>query len=410
MASIATASIFIDTHHPNKDKECAISIRVTHNRKRKYYITKYKLTELDFERTQGKKPRDNFKNIAEDLNEQLRIANKVINSLQAFSFDLFEKKYLTNDGAKDTVNSAFLNYIKTLRKEERIGTALSYENANNSLKSFYGPKYDSLKFIDITTDFLKAYEKSMLNQGRSVSTVGIYLRSLRTMFNEAISQDVLSKEYYPFGRRKYEIPTSVNVKKALTIDDIKSIFYYPTKAGSFTEMAKDYWVFMYLCNGINVKDMCQLKWQNIEGETLQFVRAKTIRTKRKIEPIRISLHEQAKAIIEKYGTTSRKPSDYIFPTLEIGLSAEAETNKIKQLTHVINDNLARIKQELKIEKPVTTYTARHSFATILKRNGVSTAFISESLGHNNERTTQSYLDSFEDESKKEISKVLTAFV
>jgi integrase/recombinase XerD len=167
---------------------------------------------------------------------------------------------------------------------------------------------------------------------------------------------------------------------------------------------------MYLCNGINVKDMCQLKWQNIEGDTLQFVRAKTVRTKRKVEPIRISLPDEAKTIIEKYGKGPRLPENYIFPTLEKGMSPEVETNKIKQLTHVINDNLARIKQELEIEKPVTTYTARHSFATILKRSGVSTAFISESLGHNNERTTQSYLDSFEDESKKEISKVLVSFI
>jgi integrase len=409
MAYNASASIFIDTHHPNKDNECAISIRITYNRKRKYYITKYKLTNEDFERTQGKKPRDQYKVISEDLAEQLRIANRVINSLQAFSFELFERKYLINDGAKDTVNSAFQNYIKALKNEERIGTALSYDNANNSLRNFHGPKYDSLRFIEITPDFLKAYEKSMLAQGRSVSTVGIYLRSLRTLFNEAISEGVLSKEYYPFGRRKYEIPTSVNVKKALTMDDIKSIFYYPAKEGTFTAMAKDYWVFMYLCNGINVKDMCQLKWQSIEGDTLQFVRAKTVRTKRKVEPIRISLPDEAKAIIEKYGKGPRLPENYIFPTLEKGMSPEVETNKIKQLTHVINDNLARIKLELKIEKPVTTYTARHSFATILKRSGVSTSFISESLGHNNERTTQSYLDSFEDESKKEISKVLTAF-
>ena len=86
-----------------------------------------------------------------------------------------------------------------------------------------------------------------------------------------------------------------------------------------------------------------------------------------------------------------------------------EKKRINQFTHVVNDNMERIRNIIGIEKKVTTYTARHSFATILKRGGASTALISESLGHKNERTTQSYLDSFEDDNKREISKILTAF-
>jgi len=75
-----------------------------------------------------------------------------------------------------------------------------------------------------------------------------------------------------------------------------------------------------------------------------------------------------------------------------------------------NDNIKKIAHEVGIEKTVTTYTARHSFSTVLKRSGVSTEFISESLGHCDLRTTELYLDSFEDDKKKEVAKHLTAFL
>lgn len=92
-----------------------------------------------------------------------------------------------------------------------------------------------------------------------------------------------------------------------------------------------------------------------------------------------------------------------------GLTPTRERQLIQQLTQVINCHLKTIAEELEIQKDLTTYAARHSFATVLKRSGVSTEFISEALGHNNLRTTQSYLAGFEDESKRETIKALTAF-
>ena len=117
----------------------------------------------------------------------------------------------------------------------------------------------------------------MLGNGNSITTAGIYLRSLRTLFNIAIAEGLLTKEYYPFGKRNYEIPTSNNVKKALTLKDIGTIYKHKLEPGSPAERARDYWIFMYLCNGINVKDLCLLKYDNIKGDVLEFERAKTIR-------------------------------------------------------------------------------------------------------------------------------------
>jgi integrase len=402
----ATTSIFIDKYHPKADGKCAISVRITFERKKKYYPTPFSLSVTEFEKVMGAKPRDPFKAISLKLKEYEKKAFDIIEKeLQSFTWKGFEKLYLSNRGAKETIKQAFSDYAQELRKADRIGTAVSYECAMNSIESFH----PAAKFMDVTPDFLKKYEKWMLQKDKSVTTIGIYLRSLRALFNSSLAEGMITKDLYPFGKKKYELPTSNNVKKALTLKEIGQIYHYDTMPGTTTEMAKDYWVFMYLCNGINMKDMCLLKYENITGKVIEFQRAKTVRTKRKVELIRVPFTEDLKRIIDKHGSHSKNSNDYIFPVLTKGITAERERQLIQQATQLINTHIKTIAVDLKIDGVVTTYAARHSFATVLQRSGVSTEFISEALGHSNVKTTQNYLAGFEDDMKLETIKALTAF-
>ena len=306
-----TTSIFIDKYHPKAGDKCAISLRITFERKKTYYPTGISLTLAEFEKVMGNNPRNGFKELALKLQGIEKRAADIIKDLPEFSFKTFEKAFYTNKGTKDCIDSAFTTYATELREEGRIGTAVSYECAKNSLNSFS----KGLKYADITPDFLKKYEKWMLANEKSITTVGIYLRSLRTIFNNAISEDLITNECYPFGKKKYEIPTGNNIKKALTINDIGKIYNYKPEAGTMADRAKDYWLFMYLCNGMNVKDMCLLKYENIKGDVLEFVRAKTARTKRKVEPIRVTITEEVNTIINKWGNRKKDGKNYIFPVL-----------------------------------------------------------------------------------------------
>lgn len=401
----ATTSIFIDKTHPKKDGKCAVSLRVTYDRKKRYYATPYSLTAADFEKVQGEKPREPFKAIKLKLAEFEKKASDIIDTLPVFTWAMFERMYLQNRGAKNTVSLAFAEHIEALRENHSIGTAVVYECSKKSIEA-YAP---DVKFAEISPDFLKRYEKHMIEQGASVTTISIYLRALRTLFNNAIADGVLSKELYPFGKKRYEIPTGKNVKKSLTLNEIAAIYNYEVPGNGYKAMAKDFWVLMYLCNGINVKDLCLLKNSNIQGDVLVFERAKTAKTKRTVEPIRVVLTEDVKAIIKKWGVKSLDPSQFVFPILKKTMTPERQRQVIQQLTKVINKYMRKIGEDLKINKVLTTYTARHSFATILQRSGVSTEFISEALGHSNIKTTQNYLAGFEDDAKKETVKVLTAF-
>jgi integrase len=156
-----------------------------------------------------------------------------------------------------------------------------------------------------------------------------------------------------------------------------------------------------------MKDICMLKYGNIKGDHIYFNRAKTANTKKDGKPIDIVITDKVKEIIEKHGTKPINPDSYIFPFLKNGMNASQQMAQIKQATKQTNKYIKRIAEVIGIKQDISTYTARHSFATVLKRSGVNVAFISDALGHSTIKVTENYLGSFEDDEKKEIAKTLT---
>jgi integrase len=219
----------------------------------------------------------------------------------------------------------------------------------------------------------------------------------------------LQQEFYPFGKRKYQIPASKNTKKALRIDEIKRIVDYETTTEAEAK-AKDLWLFSYLCNGVNVKDIAKLQYRNIGKKHITFIRSKTERsTKSNQKQIVILRMTEIDQIINKWGIQPISPEKYIFNLISMGDSPKEELAKIKQATKTINKYMKRIGESLTLNLNLTTYTARHSFATVLKRSGAPIEFISESLGHKDLKTTENYLDSFEDDVKETYQKQLLNF-
>jgi integrase/recombinase XerD len=341
------------------------------------------------------------------LNAFYNKANEIITRIEDFSFELFERKMNQKKLALTDVFQYYEERIRVLREKERIGTAETYQNSLSNLK-LYRPK---LTFKDITVEFLEGFEAWMLKRGRSVTTVGVNLRPLRAILNEAIADGIISRESnYPFGKHLYQIPAAKNIKKALSREELSLIFNFKGLTGTWQEKARDYFVFSYLGNGINMKDIALLKNSNIEGEFIRFVRAKTQHTHRTATPpISILISTELQDIINRQRNVDRNPNAYLFPVLTEGLDAHTKAACVKQFTRNVNENLKRIAQELGIDKNVTTYFARHSFATTLKRSGANIAMISEFLGHTSIKTTTAYLDSFEDEKRKEVLSVLTNF-
>lgn len=350
-----------------------------------------------------------------------------------FSFELFAQ--VISGHYQPEQNSVYsTDVLKALRDRAQrfkdqgdVGSAGVSNTAARSFERFAifqkitTEKAPAVPMQIVTKKVLRDYEAWMLKYGKaskkkesvdtpaSISTIGMVLRNVRTVFNEAIEARVLDKDFYPFGKGGYTIPAATNKKKALDENTIREIFDFQCTSESM-QRARDLWVFSYLCNGMNFTDICNLKVQDIslKEQILEFVREKTKDSNRQdIKKIRINLFPEAVAIIQKWGNLDQPPRSYLFPFLNETMDAERRMLKTKQVIKNTNDQLAKIALALKMDVKLRTYEARHSFATALLRSEAPLAFISQSLSHSSIATTQKYLGSFEDEQAK---KYLSALI
>ncbi|KAA6313315.1 Tyrosine recombinase XerC [termite gut metagenome] len=169
----------------------------------------------------------------------------------------------------------------------------------------------------------------------------------------------------------------------------------------------DLWFFSYLANEININDMLKLKYSNIVNNEICFYRSKTINTTKEKREICAIITPEMQAIINKWVNKEKFPDNYIFPYL-IGNETPIQQKPVIDIIRRINKRLKKIGNELGISG-ISTYTARHSFASVLKRSEANIAYISESLGHSDLKTTENYLASFEREEREKNAKLLTNF-
>lgn len=403
--------ITLDTRRMNSDGKFPVKLRVTFNRKRRYYsigirdLTKKEWATME---AYSKNPRvkldEDLKELVEgNIPEKERYAVSVGEKIVPFSFERFKENYFMSDEKVSDVFSALDKYIKELEKQKRFGTASSYGCANESLKTFQKVKYrrTDLPFNEVTKNWLDEYKEWMLESGKngkgnSETTVGIYLRALRIMLNEARELGVITQAEYPFGRSKskFSIGSSRNVKKAIKKESIKLIQNYKCSEENFEGQARDYWLFSYLLAGMNMKDLMSLKYENIEGNSVYYRRKKTRSTKREGKFIKVTLTPEAKAIIDRRGNKDRSPENYVFPILDSKNTPEEEFSKSIAFTHKVNKYMKRIGEKLGIPVKLTTYVGRHSFTTIMSKE-VPTEVIQQWLGHGDVKTTEGYKDSIQ---------------
>lgn len=265
----------------------------------------------------------------------------------------------------------------------------------------------NIPYHGITADWLNRYERFLLVENKSYSTIGIHMRTLRAILNDARRVGIIKESAYPYGRDKYEVKASEGRKMALTLEQIGQIVQYNDDSDA-TAKYRDYWLFLYLCNGINMADFVKLKYSNIEDSEIYFVRQKTARTNRVRHEIRAIVTPEMQVIITRWGNPST-PDTYIFPILKGNEDAVTVKKKTQYTKRAINRHMAVIGEQLGINH-ISTYTARHSYATVLKRSGANIAYISESLGHRSLQTTETYLASFEKEERRKNAALLTQFL
>lgn len=344
------------------------------------------------------------------------VENKAINTakeIAPFTFEQFEKKLYRKKGEGGNVFYHYKAVQETLLKNGQLGTEKNYYLSLKSFKEYIrsntGKEPTKLLFTDVTPNWLNGYEKFMIGKNRSLTTVSMYLRTLRTIFNKAIAENDILPDFYPFGKKKYQVPAVKKVKKALSKENLRKLFdAVPQTADQ--QKAKDFWFFSYFCNGINIKDIALLKHKDLHSDKFVYYRAKTINTaKANLIPVTVYLNEFTKSVIERYGSHSKAPETFVFPILNNDETPEIQFKNVKNFVRYINQHLKKLAVQVGIDADISTYWARHSFATIAVRNGASMELISEALNHSNLKVTQGYFSGFEDKQKLELMESLMIF-
>ncbi len=382
--------------------ENPLMIRVCKDGTKKYKSLGISINPIywDFEKSKPKNNCPNKELINKIIANRSKEFSEQIVKLKSEDKDFTSSKLVEDVQGKvksRTVNSLFLEQIQRLTEEGRLGYMLSTQQVYNSLIRFN--KHLNIYFSDIDVIWLKRYETWLRSEQLAENTIGIRFRTLRTIYNLAIEVNIVKAEYYPFKAFKVSKLHQTTAKRAINKDEIfKVINYDVTSCCFYKRMAVDLFTFSYLMGGINFVDIAFLTKENLNDSRLIYVRRKTKKL------IKLPLQEKAIHIIQNYHSESRK---YLFPILFDSHKTDMQKRyRVHDVIADINKHLKDIGKELGIPIDLTTYVARHSFATVLKRSGVSTSIISESLGHSSEKVTQIYLDSFDNSQMKDAMKNL----
>ncbi|MBK8872978.1 MAG: site-specific integrase [Bacteroidia bacterium] len=408
-------TFYLDQRRLKSGNQYPIKLRVWDvlSKKARLYNTAIDSTEMDFNQALTQKPKKEFLVLRSNLDAIKGKAEEIVNELTVFTFDAFERRFTRKTGSGISIIYHFEQIIEKMRSYDQIGTASNYNLSLKSLLKFNQENKrkvsGNITFYEITTDWLNDYENYMVKgNGKSYTTVSMYLRALRTVFNKAIAENEIKVDMYPFGNRKYVIPASKNTKKALNNEQLKSLLKSEPK-NEFQQKAKDFWFFSFSCNGMNIKDIALLKYKDIQEGAVRFYRAKTITTtKGSLKPITAYLTGYAQEVIDKYGDANRSPENLVFDIIQPNSTAIEQKRCIQNFTRFINQHINSLCKSEGLPQ-ISTYWARHSYATTCIRRGASMEMIQENLGHGNLNTTKNYFAGFEDETKKEFAAKLMEF-
>lgn len=399
----AVVSVMLDTRRMKADGRYPVKIRVSYKRSRWYYSTGKDMTPEEWTALPTTKVRA-LVAVRKDIESSYQIVRSTVEGLATsggFSFEVLNGRLKL--AGTDTIEAAFEDKITAMRLQDRIGNMMTYQVVLKGIRRFTNR---SVPIDGITVEWLRRYERFLRNEGKRQATIAIHLRTIRVVLNDAKRYGKITEAQYPFGRGRYEIQAGEGRKMALTLEQIGQIARYDDGSEA-TAKYRDYWLFLYLCNGINVADFVRLRYRNIVNGEICFVRQKTEHTTKTRKEIRVIIVPQMQTVIDRWGNMPA-PDNFIFPVLDGTEDAMRRKLKTLYLTRAINKRMHAIGEALGIGN-ITTYTARHSIATVLKRAGANIAYISESLGHQDLKTTENYLSSFEREERVKNAELLTKF-
>ena len=390
-------------------KEGGLYFQIIHNRVVRQLITDYKVfaEEWDAE-SESVIVNGNRSNLLLGIQERLAWdmarLEKVVRSLET------ERRRFTADDMitmfhKLTKESSLFTFMHgVIAQQKQLGKVRTSETYTATLKSFMAFRDEQDVPLDgITSDMMLMYEAYLKAREVRMNTISFYMRNLRAVYNRAVEKG-LTAQNYPF--RHVYTGVDKTVKRAIPIKAIKALKELDLSKKPSLDFARDMFMFSFYTRGMSFVDMAYLRKTDLQNGILTYRRRKTS------QELTIKWEKCMAEIIAKY---PENKTDFLLPIIkEKGkgrnseshqaclngrvVTDEGEANERRQYDnalHLVNYRLKELSTMLKLQRPLTMYVARHSWASAAKAKNVPLSVISEGMGHDSEATTQIYLASLE---------------
>ena len=378
--------------------------QVIHNRRKKLLYTGYRMKEEVFDESEGKIMNGLGSTFTATevvkMNRELRkMRNQIdirIRQLERTREEFTVEDILTQN-AFGTGKSQFylLRYINAQieRKQElkKVGMAAAYKSTRSSLAKFIGRPDVRMSEVDLA--FVRRYEDFLYSNGASGNTVSYYLRNLRSLYNQAVTDGYHPHGEYPFA--KAQTRPAKTVKRALSRTDMQNLADLNLENEPELEFTRDLYLFSFYAQGMAFVDIVLLKKTDICNGVLTYSRHKSKQL------IRIVVTPQMQGVIDKYNTEN----EYLFPIISGEYASGYQ--KYRLALGRINRHLKKIAVVADIKVPLTTYTARHTWATLARDYGAPISVISAGLGHTSEEMTRVYLKDFDVSMLNQVNSIVT---
>ena len=378
--------------------------QVIHNRRKKLLYTGYRMKEEVFDESEGKIMNGVGSTFTATevvkMNRELRkMRNQIdtrIRQLERTREEFAVEDILTQN-AFGTGKSQFylLRYINVQieRKQElkKVGMAAAYKSTRSSLAKFIGRPDVRMSEVDLA--FVRRYEDFLYSNGASGNTVSYYLRNLRSLYNQAVTDGYHPRGEYPFA--KAQTRPAKTVKRALSRTDMQNLADLNLENEPELEFTRDLYLFSFYAQGMAFVDIVLLKKTDICNGVLTYSRHKSKQL------IRIVVTPQMQGVIDKYNTEN----EYLFPIISGEYASGYQ--KYRLALGRINRHLKKIAVVADIKVPLTTYTARHTWATLARDYGAPISVISAGLGHTSEEMTRVYLKDFDVSMLNQVNSIVT---
>lgn len=367
-------------------KEGGIYFQIIHNRVVRQLNTEYKVFAEEWnaesESVVIKGSRSNFLlGIQERLSWDATRLEKVVRSLE------IERRRFTADDVitmfhKLTKESSLFNFMHgVIAQLKQLGKIRTSETYTATLKSFMAFRENQDVPLDgISSDMMLLYEAHLKTRDVSMNTISFYVRNLRAVYNRAVEKG-LTPQNKPF--RHVYTGVDKTIKRAIPIKAIKELKELDLSLKPSLDFARDMFMFSFYTRGMSFIDMAYLKKSDLQNGILTYRRRKTG------QQLTIKWEKCMEDIVSKY---PKNQTDYLLPIIKETVN---ERRQYDNALHLVNYHLKDLSSMLKLQRPVTMYVARHSWASAAKAKNIPLSVISEGMGHDSEATTQIYLASLE---------------